>query len=154
MRTGILVGACGLALAGVAEAQRSSTAADGAQAKTDAKPVIRNDFTARRDAVVGAPGSKRRAELEDDIRQQLREGRIDPRRVTFTGVIDEVIQGVGMELNSRDSSRFGSPDPRTSTRADAGDIAQNPNPWAGTLDADDFLEAFRIKDNGGGTDAS
>jgi len=149
MRTGILVGACGLALAGVAEAQRSSTAADGAQAKTDAKPVIRNDFTARRDAVVGAPGSKRRAELEDDIRQQLREGRIDPRRVTFTGVIDEVIQGVGMELNSRDSSRFGSPDPRTSTRADAGDIAQNPNPWAGTLDADDFLEAFRIKDNGG-----
>jgi hypothetical protein len=136
MRIGLLVGACGLALAGVAHADRGTTPVDGA--RNQAKPTLQDNFDAKREAAIGAPNSRVRKELENDIRQKLREGRIDPRRVTLADVIDEVIVGEGMTLKS--PHKYGTPyDAARNTRAG---IPGNPNPWASTLAATDFLESF------------
>jgi len=138
MRIGLLVGACGLALTGVAQAENPRTT-------TDAKPTLQNEFTAKRDAVVGVKNSRLRKELENDIRQMLREGRIDPRRVTFADVIDEVVVGEGMNLKS--PGNYGSPN-AASNGSRAG-IPGNPNPWASDLDLTvngDFLESFETYD--------
>ncbi|MFG0274851.1 MAG: hypothetical protein ACF8QF_07330 [Phycisphaerales bacterium] len=125
-----------MALAGVAHADRGTALTDGA--RNQAKPTLQDNFDAKRNAAIGAPNSRLRKELENDIRQKLREGRVDPRRVTLADVIDEVIVGDGMSLKT--PHKYGSPyDAARNTRAG---IPGNPNPWASTLAATDFLESF------------
>jgi hypothetical protein len=130
MRIGILVGACGLALAGAAHADRGTASTI---------PALNGDLQKQRNAALGAPGSAQRREHADYIRQGIREGRIDPRRVTLIDAIDEAVVGVG------EFPKYGSPRDGGMTRYG---ITGNPNPWAGMITADDFHEGFESSVSG------
>lgn len=135
MRIGLLVGACGMALAGVAHADRGNIApVDGGVVKLADEALLGKQFNAARDAALGAPDSRRRKEVEDDLRRKIREGRIDPRRVTITDIDDEFMIGGSMS--------FGNGTNNTQQRSLRDPTLGNPNPWAGLIDSDDFHEGF------------
>ena len=80
-------------------------------------------------------------EQVDQIRQAIREGRLDPRVVTLADAIDEAILGLP------ESPRFGAYGAQPTQRHDA--VTGNPNPWAGIIDTSrDFHEGFERSLNG------
>mgnify|MGYP003700486985 CR=1 FL=1 len=87
MNKSMLVGAVGLALAGVAVA--SDGVGYARQLRTDV-----NAFTQVRDSVLGQPGSTHRAEVLAQLRADIAAGLVDPRTVVFV-ISEDLIPGVG-----------------------------------------------------------
>ncbi|RMD60728.1 MAG: hypothetical protein D6824_09040, partial [Planctomycetota bacterium] len=87
MKIGLLVGAAGLALAGVAYATEDAPAnlratddATNASQSTAKRLADFNAFAKQRDAILGAAGSAKRGVVEDEMRALIGAGVIDPKR--------------------------------------------------------------------------
>jgi len=84
MKKRMLVGAAGLALAGVA------IAADGIRPA----PIDSATFLRMRDAALGTSGSAARADVLRQLRHEIEMGNVDPRTVLFT-ITEDLIPGSG-----------------------------------------------------------
>lgn len=98
MKTGMLVGAVGLALAAGAQAERFGTvapamapngagAADVTVANGDnTTPMDAREFRRERNKAVGGPNSALRRQVAAELQEQVDSGQLDPRRVLLSGV--------------------------------------------------------------------
>jgi|GEM_PF-2412305 len=117
MKIGVLVGAAGLALAGVAFAEdapanlRSSNDAPSATKQGTAKRLGDfSDFTRKRDAVLGANGSAKRGVVVDEMRALINAGIVDEKRSLINLNDGGDLRGMGAQpfIASRSSLSIGS----------------------------------------------
>lgn len=98
MNKSMLVGAVGLALAGVAVASNDATSYVSS-IRTDASTFVR-----MRDSVLGEAGSQRRADVLAQLSDEIAAGNIDPRTVVFA-LTEDLISG-----SSGGANLFGAPE--------------------------------------------
>jgi len=150
MKIGMLVGAVGLALASAAQADRNATfrpshvASDNAALVTELNnrikanalksansdgdlsgSLVQNGFANSRDAAVGAPGSAKRQDVIEGLRQQIRNGEVDPKQVLIN------LPEFGRKFEDGAASVFQSDHPlrldnQATPRTNTGDILGGP----------------------------